>query len=206
MPAAGATERLRCTALVAEAARRRQSASAVATSHGHETALFGPWPDYPACVAFLKRHGLGRPASSHVKSSRRRLPDRGRGRRSCGLDGAFARVNEGEGGAELQLRLLPRFADVLCAAEAPAMIAVDIPIGLPAQAGRGGPAAENMVRPLLGERQSSAFSVPFATATQLTVLSCASNSDCAEFATRGNTKENREFSGGEQRSTSGLER
>ena len=51
------------------------------------------------------------------------------------------------------------------------MIAVDIPIGLPAQAGRGGPAAENMVRPLLGERQSSAFSVPFATATQLTVLS-----------------------------------
>jgi predicted RNase H-like nuclease len=86
------------------------------------------------------------------------------------------------------------------------MIAVDIPIGLPAPAGRGGPAAENMVRPLLGERQSSAFSVPFATATQLTVLSCASNSDCAEFATRGNTKENREFSGGEQRSTSGLER
>ena len=42
------------------------------------------------------------------------------------------------------------------------MIAVDIPIGLPAQAGRGGPAAENMVRPLLGERQFSAFSVPFA--------------------------------------------
>ena len=142
MPAAGATERLRCTALVAEAARRRQSASAVATSHGHGTALFGPGPDYPACVAFLKSHGLGRPASSHVKSSRRRLPDRGRGRLSCGLDGAIARVNEGEGGAELRRRLLPRFADVLCAAEAPAMIAVDIPIGLPAQAGRGGPAAE----------------------------------------------------------------
>jgi predicted RNase H-like nuclease len=71
----------------------------------------------------------------------------------------------------LRLRVLPRFAGVLCAAEAPAMIAVDIPIGLPPQAGRGGPAAENMVRPLLGERQSSAFSVPFATATQLTVPS-----------------------------------
>jgi predicted RNase H-like nuclease len=119
---------------------------------------------------------------------------------------SFARLDEGEASAEVRLRVLPRFAAILCGGEPPAMIAVDIPIGSPAQAGRGGPAAENMVRPLLGERQSSAFSVPFATATQLTVLSCASNSDCAEFATRGNTKENREFSGGEQRSTSGLER
>jgi Protein of unknown function (DUF429) len=203
MPAAGATERLRYTALVAEAARRRQSASAVATRHGHGTALVGPGPDYAACVAFLKSHGLGRPAPlmSHQAAG------------DSGVDGfpadwmvTFARVNEGEGGAELRLRLLPRFADVLCAAEAPAMIAVDIPIGLPAPAGRGGLAAENMVGPLPGERQSFAFSVPFATATQLTVLSCASNSDCAEFATRGNTKENRKFSGGEQRSTSGLER
>ena len=155
---------------------------------------------------FPQESRLRKASTSHVTSSRRRLLDRGRGRLFCGLDGAIAGVNEGEGGAELRRRLLPRFADVLCAAEAPAMIAVDIPIGLPAPAGRGGPAAENMVRPLLGERQSSSFSVPFATATQLTVLSCASNSDCAEFATRGNTKENREFSGGEQRSTSGLER
>jgi carbonic anhydrase len=50
------------------------------------------------------------------------LPDRGRGRLFCGLDGAIARVTEGEGGAELRLRLLPRFADVLCAAEAPATV------------------------------------------------------------------------------------
>jgi uncharacterized DUF497 family protein len=62
MPAVGASERLRCTALVAEAARRRQSASAVATSHGHATALLGPGPDYAACVAFLKIHGLERRA------------------------------------------------------------------------------------------------------------------------------------------------
>ena len=166
------------------------------------------WPRarLPGVRCFPQESRLRKASTSHVTSSRRRLLDRGRGRLFCGLDGAIARVNEGEGGAELRLRLLPRFADVLCAAEAPAMIAVDIPIGLPAPAGRGGPAAENMVRPLLGERQSFAFSVPFATATQLTVLSCASNSDCAEFATRGNTKENREFSGGEQRSTSGLER
>jgi predicted RNase H-like nuclease len=68
---------------------------------------------------------------------------------------SFARLNEGEASAEVRLRVLPRFAGVLCAAEAPAMIAVDIPIGLPPQAGRGGPAAENMVRPLLGEAENS---------------------------------------------------
>ncbi len=40
------------------------------------------------------------------------------------------------------------------------MIAIDIPIGLPERAGYGGRAAENAVRPLLGARQSSVFSVP----------------------------------------------
>ena len=34
------------------------------------------------------------------------------------------------------------------------------PIGLPERAGHGGRAAENAVRPLLGARQSSVFSVP----------------------------------------------
>ena len=63
-------------------------------------------------------------------------------------------------GPEFRLRIVPRFADVLGAAEAPAAIAVDIPIGLPARAGPGGRAAENAVRPLLGARQSSVFSVP----------------------------------------------
>jgi predicted RNase H-like nuclease len=93
----------------------------------------------------------------------------------AGVDGCpagwmvvFARVNEGEGSGELRLCVLPRFADILCADEAPAVIAVDIPIGLPAQAGRGGRAAENMVRPLLGERQSSVFSVPSRAALERT--------------------------------------
>jgi predicted RNase H-like nuclease len=39
---------------------------------------------------------------------------------------------------------------------------------LPAQAGRGGRAAENMVRPLLGKRQSSVFSVPSRAALERT--------------------------------------
>jgi predicted RNase H-like nuclease len=63
-------------------------------------------------------------------------------------------------GDEVRVRFAPRFADVLAAPEAPAVVAVDIPIGLPERAGPGGRAAENAVRPLLWARQSSVFSVP----------------------------------------------
>jgi predicted RNase H-like nuclease len=79
----------------------------------------------------------------------------------AGIDGcpagwiaAFVRADE------VRVRVVPRFADVLAAPEAPAVIAVDMPIGLPERAGPGGRAAERAVRPLLGERQSSVFSVP----------------------------------------------
>jgi len=68
--------------------------------------------------------------------------------------------------AEVRIRLAPRFADVAAAPEAPAVIAVDIPVGLPERAGYGGRAAENAVRPLLGARQSSVFSVPSRAATE----------------------------------------
>ena len=61
-------------------------------------------------------------------------------------------------GDEVRLEVVPRFADVL--ANHPAVIAVDMPIGLPERTGVGGRAAENAVRPLLGARQSSVFSVP----------------------------------------------
>ena len=37
--------------------------------------------------------------------------------------------------SEVRVRLLPRFADVSAAPEAPAIIAIDIPIGLPERAG-----------------------------------------------------------------------
>jgi predicted RNase H-like nuclease len=81
----------------------------------------------------------------------------------AGVDGchggwivAFVRT----GGSDTRLRLLPRFADVLAAPEHPVIVAVDMPIGLPERTGPGGRAAENAVRPLLGRRQSSVFSVP----------------------------------------------
>ena len=67
-------------------------------------------------------------------------------------------------GGEAQVRIVPRFAEILTAPEAPAIVAIDIPIGLPARVGIGGRAAENAVRPLLGARQSSVFSVPSRTA------------------------------------------
>ena len=60
---------------------------------------------------------------------------------------------------EVRIEVVPRFADVLSGAS-PAIVAVDIPIGLPERSGHGGRAAENAVRPLLGARQSSVFSVP----------------------------------------------
>jgi predicted RNase H-like nuclease len=79
----------------------------------------------------------------------------------AGVDGckagwiaAFARLD----GGPVEVRIFSRFADVL--AEPPQIVAVDMPIGLPACAGHGGRAAENAVRPLLGARQSSVFSVP----------------------------------------------
>jgi predicted RNase H-like nuclease len=63
-------------------------------------------------------------------------------------------------GDEVRVRIEPRFADILTAPERPAIVAVDMPIGLPARAGYGGRGPENNVRPLLGQRQSSVFSVP----------------------------------------------
>jgi len=81
----------------------------------------------------------------------------------AGVDGcpagwvaAFWRADIGA----VRVRVVPRFADVPAAPETPAVIAVDIPIGLPERAGHGGRAAERAVRPLLGARQSSVFSVP----------------------------------------------
>lgn len=63
-------------------------------------------------------------------------------------------------GGEVRLRVFSRFTDLVEAPEAPAVIAVDMPIGLPARIGPGGRGPEAAVRPLLGARQSSVFSVP----------------------------------------------
>ena len=81
----------------------------------------------------------------------------------AGLDGcragwvaAFVRA----AGDEARVRIVPRLADVLAAPEAPTIVAVDMPIGLPDRIGPGGRGPERAIRPLLGARQSSVFPVP----------------------------------------------
>jgi predicted RNase H-like nuclease len=64
------------------------------------------------------------------------------------------------GAAKPVLRIAARFADLLAVPEAPAVIAVDMPIGLPGRIGPGGRGPERLLRPHLGERQSSVFAVP----------------------------------------------
>ena len=61
---------------------------------------------------------------------------------------------------ELQLRLFPDFAGILGSDPQPAIIAVDMPIGLPDTIGPGGRGPEKAARAHLGARQSSVFTVP----------------------------------------------
>jgi len=74
----------------------------------------------------------------------------------AGWIAAFVGVNHDD----VQIRVLAKFADILTAPEQPRVVAVDIPIGLPAHIGPRGRGPERAVRPLLGERQSSVFAVP----------------------------------------------
>ncbi|WP_316045080.1 serine/threonine dehydratase [Bosea sp. BH3] len=58
------------------------------------------------------------------------------------------------------LRVVPRLADLLEGPDAASLVAVDMPIGLPDRVNGSGRGPEQLVRPLLGERQSSVFSIP----------------------------------------------
>lgn len=60
-------------------------------------------------------------------------------------------------GREVRARIVPAFADVLALPEAPASIAIDIPIGLPATPGRP---CDQLARELLPGRGSTIFSPP----------------------------------------------
>lgn len=80
----------------------------------------------------------------------------------AGVDGAkggwlAASLLPGEAPA---LRLFERFVDLVAALPSDTVIAVDMPIGLPDRSGPKGRAPERAVRPLLGARRSSVFSIP----------------------------------------------
>lgn len=86
------------------------------------------------------------------------------GGRVAGVDGCPAGwlaclVTDGDP-ATAEIRLVSRIADLIHGAEAPTIIAIDMPIGLPERIGPEGRGPERLVRPLLGERQSSVFSIP----------------------------------------------
>jgi len=54
----------------------------------------------------------------------------------------------------------PTLAAIADAPEQPAVVAVDMPIGLPERTEGSGRLPEQLIRPLLGERQSSVFAIP----------------------------------------------
>jgi predicted RNase H-like nuclease len=60
----------------------------------------------------------------------------------------------------------PTFAAIADASEKPAVIAVDMPIGLPERTEGSGRLPERLIRPLLGQRQSSVFAIPSRRAVQ----------------------------------------
>ena len=96
----------------------------------------------------------------------------------AGVDGcpggwivAFARAD-----GEVALpRVLAHFADIVVAPERPAIIAVDVPIGLPQQSPAKGRPAESAVRPLLGGRKSSVFRIPSRSAVYASVATEPAN-------------------------------
>ncbi len=59
-----------------------------------------------------------------------------------------------------RVAVAPLLAHILDAPERPAIIAVDMPIGLPDRQEGSGRLPERLVRPLLGQRQSSVFAIP----------------------------------------------
>ena len=84
--------------------------------------------------------------------------------RLVGVDGCragwLACLLEAGDPARAEIRVFDRIADLIGGPQAPHVVAIDMPIGLPEWIGPGGRGPERLVRPLLGERQSSVFSIP----------------------------------------------
>lgn len=82
----------------------------------------------------------------------------------AGVDGCkagwIAAILDLSGSGPPTLRVVPRLADLLADGPGPTLITVDMPIGLPDRLDGSGRGPEQQVRPLLGQRQSSVFSIP----------------------------------------------
>lgn len=81
----------------------------------------------------------------------------------AGVDGCKAgwiSWSRAQNGSAPLLRIHARFGDLVSDLGADAVIAVDMPIGLPERIAGPGRGPEQAIRPLLGARQSSVFSIP----------------------------------------------
>ncbi|GJD50321.1 hypothetical protein OPKNFCMD_3060 [Methylobacterium crusticola] len=74
-----------------------------------------------------------------------------------GCPGGWVAALQALDAPEIRVRVVPDLAAVCDAPEAPAVVAVDIPIGLPERVGTGGRTAEVLVRALLGPRRNAVF-------------------------------------------------
>ena len=92
------------------------------------------------------------------------MTEAGSARRVVGVDGCpggwLAVVCEPGRFGDAEARMCPAFADALELAGESGVIAVDIPIGIPDVAIKGGRVCDNETRARLGNRQSSVFAVP----------------------------------------------
>ncbi len=86
-----------------------------------------------------------------------------------GCPGAWLAVFARPDGVILPPRVVKRFADIALSDERPAIIAVDMPIGLPERSPAGGRLAEREARALLGDRKSSVFRIPSRRAVEASV-------------------------------------
>lgn len=67
-----------------------------------------------------------------------------------------------------RMRMAAHIADIVDSPERPHVVAVDMPIGLPDRTSGSGRRPEQLIRPLLGARQSSVFAIPSRRAVEAT--------------------------------------
>ncbi len=88
-----------------------------------------------------------------------------------GCPGGWVVVFARPAGFVTPARIVKTFGEIAMGPENPAVIAVDVPIGLPDRSPPKGRLAESAVRPLLGNRKSSVFRIPSRSAVYASVAS-----------------------------------
>ncbi|SEG35065.1 serine/threonine dehydratase [Bosea lathyri] len=90
----------------------------------------------------------------------------------AGVDGCkagwVAALVDSAGSEPPVLRVVSSFTELFVGENSPAIVAVDMPIGLPDRVEGSGRGPEQLVRPQLGQRQSSVFSIPARVAVHAT--------------------------------------